>query len=98
MVEMKCRDRWAKRRAMELMRRYPRWEGKRDSVVAAAIVSWVMETEGDGVVGEVIPEEKRLKVVRAELTGEESKVLIVCSKFVEGSDEREELPEALITW
>jgi hypothetical protein len=98
MVSMKCRDRVVRRRAIELMRKCAMGEGPRNGAMAAAIATSMMEREEQGVVGDYIPEEARLKVIRTEIILEERKVKIVCSKLVEGSEKKEELPEVTVTW
>jgi len=98
LVGTKCRDRKVRRRAIDLMRKYPRREGCRDNEMSAAVTSWLMEREEEGVESEFIPEEKRLKIVRINERLDERRVMIVCSRFMEGREEREELPPAIIKW
>jgi hypothetical protein len=97
-VATKCRDREVRRRAIMLIRKFPTREGFRVSEMAAAITTWLMNKEEEGVLSDYIPEEARLRVVRTKVFLDEWKALIVCSRLIEGSEKREELPEAIVTW
>jgi hypothetical protein len=98
LVGTKCRDRKVRRRAIGLMRKYPRREGCRDNEMSAAVTTWLMDMEEEGVVSEHVPEKRRLKVVKSNESLNERRAMIVCSRLIEGREEREELPPAIITW
>lgn len=98
LTSQKCRDRDVRRRAIGLLREYPRREGFWDSAMAASVGTWLMYTEEEGILTEHIPEAARLRIVRTYLRLDERKAVIVCSKLIEGTEEREDLPEVTVSW
>lgn len=64
LAAIKCRDGPTRREALRLLRMYPRREGVWDSVIVAAVSSWVVALEGqleEGADG-FVPEEERVSM------------------------------------
>jgi hypothetical protein len=97
-VATRCRERGVRKEAIELLQRYPRREGLWDSEMAVAVCTWVMNQEEEGMVDGQVPEAARLRIVKTDLRLSERKVIISCSKLMEGSEQRIDLPEVTLTW
>jgi hypothetical protein len=69
-----------------------------DRTMAASVATWLMKTEEEGIPTGHVPEMVRWRIVRTYLILDERKVVVVCSKLIEGPEERVELPEQTISW
>lgn len=94
----KSRNRDARRRAIGLMLAYPRREGFWDSTTATGFAIWLIKKEEKGIPSGHILEAAQLRIVRTYLRLDERKAIIVCSKLIEGTEKREELLEATVSW
>lgn len=75
----KCRDPLLRREALRLLIAKPRREGLWDSTMAARICAWIMGIEEEGMVDSLVPEEARVRNVRAKWDFERRIVKIWCS-------------------
>jgi hypothetical protein len=97
-VATKCRECLVRREAISLLRKYPRREGLWDSLMVATIATWIMNIEEESMVDRYVPQAARLMIVDNNFVLSRRKVMIRCSKLVEGSGERVMLPEVTLTW
>jgi hypothetical protein len=76
-VARKCRDPGVRREAIRLMEGVKRREGFMDSLVLARVCRWLVGIEEEGMLGRFIPEEARVRDVRAE-PGEKGEMRVWC--------------------
>jgi len=96
-VAVQCREGCIRRKAIDLLWKYPRREVLSDSVMAAAISTWIMELEESRVGQTYIAEAFKLKIEKTKFVLTERVVKLQCSEPVVGS-ERVLLPEVTLTW
>jgi len=99
-VVIKCRDRSLRRKALSLLEDHPRREGVWDSCMAVAVTRRVTEMEEEGLAeGEVVPEEKRLRVLEIKTPSSKREAVIKCTKMGGPSArERYMVPDHVVTW
>ncbi len=78
-VAKKCRDPVVRRDAIRLLMEFPRREGIWDSSVVAAISSWIVNIEEEGIVGGYVEERKRVKSMGVRLDSEKGRADVWCS-------------------
>jgi len=66
--------------------------------MAAAVATWLMNKEEEGLVNGYIPETSRLTIVKNDFVLSERKTVIRYSKPLGGSRKRVILPEVILTW
>ena len=98
LVATRCRVPLLRRRTIYLLRQYPRREGLWDSLMAAKVATWLMNAEEGGMVNGYVPEAARLRIVKTDLKLTEKMAIIRCSKLMEETGERVEMPDVTLTW
>jgi hypothetical protein len=98
LVATRCRDPHLRRRTIHLLQKYPRREGLWDSSMAAKVATWLMDKEEEGMVDGYVPEAARLRIVKTDLKLTERTAIIRCSRLVEETGERVEMPDVTLTW
>jgi len=95
-VAIRCRDGMIRGQAISLLWKYPRREKIWDSAMAATIATWLVKKEEESIIDGFIPFSERLELVRNDFLLSERKVVVQCSKSVDGS--RILLPEVTLRW
>ncbi len=84
-VAIKCRNWVIRRKAIELLRANPRREGTWDSSLAAAIGSWHMTLEEEGLqTGDFVPEKSRVRMAGVKQDFEQRTAHLSASQQVDG--------------
>ncbi|KAE8442853.1 hypothetical protein EG329_002595 [Mollisiaceae sp. DMI_Dod_QoI] len=97
-VATRCRDCVVRRKAIQLLVRYPRREGLWDSMMAARVATWMMNLEEEGLIDGVVPETSRLSIARLDPNLAERKVIVRCSRLDKDTRKRVELSDVTLTW
>ncbi|KUJ24547.1 uncharacterized protein LY89DRAFT_634700 [Mollisia scopiformis] len=99
LVATRSRDGNLRRQAIHLLVKYPRREGLWDGTMASTVASWLMNQEEKGIkVGDFVPEAARLRIVMLNPKFAERYVTVRCSELLDGSSERIEMPDVVLTW
>jgi hypothetical protein len=97
LIVMRCRDRKLRRHAITMLRSLPN-EGAWVPKLTAAIGTWMMEVEEDGVMSEVIPERSRAVFTRIRESPEERKALVQCCQRTGAPDGGPRWKEKWASW
>ena len=96
MVAKKCRDPTIRREAIRLLLSRPRREIFWDSIIAAKVCLWVVKIEEEGMVGDFVTEEMRVRNVGVKFKLDEQRLLVSCKQRKKGSKKEMVLREAVI--
>lgn len=85
LVAKKCRDPVIRREAIQLLLAKPRRELFWDSFTAAKVCLWVVKIEEEGMVGDYVSEEMRVRNIGVTFSTDEQKLFISCKQGKRGS-------------
>jgi len=65
--------------------------------MVAKVATWFMETEEEGLEGDIIPPRAKMKIIKNDYVLSERKAVVRCSK-ISGLEDIAALPEVTLTW
>jgi hypothetical protein len=83
----KCRDPKIRREAIRLLLAKPRREDLFDSILAAKVCLWVMNIEEEGMIGDYVTDEMRVREIGVKFRQDEQKLYVCCKQPKKGSKE-----------
>jgi hypothetical protein len=95
---VKCRDRAIRRKAHELLVKYPRREGIWDSLFCARMIEFVIELEEEHLEGDYVPGWARIDTLRWDSDFEKRTAALMCEQRVSSSSDEVVMKTKTITW
>lgn len=96
LVAKKCRDPAIRREAIQLLLGKPRREVFWDSITAAKVCLWVVKIEEEGMVGDYVSEEMRVRNIGVKFNVDEKKLFVSCKQPKRGTKNEMILRETVI--
>ena len=93
-----CRDRNTRRDAISILRTHPRREGLWDSSLIAELGIWVSDLEESGAVGEYVPENARVRVVKVDVDASAKTAQVICMRKASAHDANPVFQETTVSW
>ena len=86
-VAKKCRDPKIRREAIQLLLAKPRRESLFDSIIAAKVCLWIMNIEEEGMIGQYVTDEMRVREIGVKVRQDAQEIYVRCKQPKKGSKE-----------
>ncbi|PMD44773.1 hypothetical protein L207DRAFT_526064 [Hyaloscypha variabilis F] len=95
---IRCRDKVIRRKAIDILLKYPRREGVWDGLFSAKIMKFVMDLEEEHLVGDYVPGWARISAIRWDADLEKRAATLICEQRVSSSSEEVRTRTRTIVW